>query len=50
VIFITAFDEHALAAFQVEAVGYLLKPVRRESNLTKPCSRCSFKSRAITTN
>ena len=30
VIFITAFDEHALAAFQVEAVGYLLKPVRRE--------------------
>lgn len=30
VIFITAFDDHALAAFQVEAVGYLLKPVRRE--------------------
>ena len=30
VIFITAFDEHALAAFQVEAIGYLLKPVRRD--------------------
>ena len=30
VIFCTAFEEHALAAFQVQAVGYLLKPVRRE--------------------
>jgi two-component system response regulator AlgR len=30
VIFCTAYDEHALAAFQVQAVGYLLKPVRRE--------------------
>jgi two-component system response regulator AlgR len=30
VIFCTAFDEHALAAFQVQAVGYLLKPVRKE--------------------
>ena len=30
VIFITAFDEHALAAFQVEAIGYLLKPVRKD--------------------
>ncbi len=27
VIFCTAFDEHALAAFEVHAVGYLLKPV-----------------------
>ncbi|MCD6061010.1 MAG: DNA-binding response regulator [Moraxellaceae bacterium] len=30
VIFCTAYDEHALAAFQVQAVGYLLKPVRKE--------------------
>jgi two-component system response regulator AlgR len=33
VIFCTAFEEHALAAFQVHAVGYLLKPVRREQLL-----------------
>ncbi len=30
VVFCTAFDEHALAAFEAEAVDYLLKPVRRE--------------------
>jgi two-component system response regulator AlgR len=30
VIFCTAFEEHAIAAFDVQAVGYLLKPVRRE--------------------
>jgi len=30
VIFTTAYDEYALAAFESEAVGYLLKPVRRE--------------------
>ena len=30
VIFITAFDQHALEAFEVHAVDYLLKPVRRE--------------------
>ena len=30
VIFTTAFDEHALAAFEVQASGYLLKPVRQE--------------------
>jgi two-component system response regulator AlgR len=30
VIFCTAYDEHALAAFQVQAVGYLLKPVRKD--------------------
>ncbi|WP_040516128.1 LytR/AlgR family response regulator transcription factor [Gilvimarinus chinensis] len=29
-IFCTAFDEHALEAFATVAVGYLLKPVRRE--------------------
>jgi len=30
VVFCTAYEEHAIAAFEVQAVGYLLKPVRRE--------------------
>jgi two-component system response regulator AlgR len=30
VIFTTAFEQHALEAFDVQASGYLLKPVRRE--------------------
>ena len=30
VIFCTAYDEHALAAFNSQAVAYLLKPVARE--------------------
>jgi two-component system response regulator AlgR len=30
VIFVTAFDDHALAAFEVQAIDYLLKPVRVE--------------------
>lgn len=29
-VFITAYDEHALAAFDLNAVDYLLKPVRKE--------------------
>lgn len=45
VIFVTAYDEYALRAFEAQAVGYLLKPVRREkladtlqraARLTKP--------------
>jgi two-component system, LytTR family, response regulator AlgR len=45
IIFITAYDEYALRAFDTHAVGYLLKPVRREkladtltraARLTKP--------------
>lgn len=31
VIFCTAFGEHAIEAFDVNAVGYLMKPVRRET-------------------
>jgi two-component system, LytTR family, response regulator AlgR len=30
IIFTTAYDEHAMAAFEAQAVGYLLKPVRKE--------------------
>jgi len=30
IIFVTAFDEHALKAFEVQAVDYLLKPVRAD--------------------
>lgn len=30
VVFTTAFEQHALAAFDAHAAGYLLKPVRRE--------------------
>lgn len=28
VVFVTAYDEHALAAFDANAIGYLLKPIR----------------------
>ncbi len=30
VIFTTAYDAHALAAFEAQAIDYLLKPIRRE--------------------
>jgi two-component system response regulator AlgR len=34
VIFCTAYEEHAVQAFNLQAVGYLLKPVRKENLLT----------------
>ncbi|MEZ5538791.1 MAG: LytTR family DNA-binding domain-containing protein [Pseudomonadales bacterium] len=34
IIFCTAYGEHALEAFQTQAVGYLLKPVKAEQLLT----------------
>ena len=30
IIFTTAYDEYAIEAFDARAVGYVLKPVRRE--------------------
>lgn len=30
IVFTTAYDQYALAAFDAQAIGYLLKPVRRE--------------------
>lgn len=33
VIFCTAYEEHAIAAFDLQAVGYLLKPVRKDKLL-----------------
>ena len=34
IIFTTAFDTYALKAFEVNAIDYLLKPIRRERLLT----------------
>lgn len=34
VIFCTAYEEHAIEAFDLQAVGYLLKPVRKEDLAT----------------
>ena len=45
VIFTTAYDEHALAAFDANAVDYLLKPVRKE-RLSKSLSQASGLTRA----
>ncbi len=52
VIFVTAFQQHALEAFDVGAVDYLLKPVRRERleqalekarKLVKPAAKAALK-------
>ncbi|MEO8296904.1 MAG: LytTR family DNA-binding domain-containing protein [Burkholderiales bacterium] len=40
VVFVTAHAEHALAAFEVEAVDYLTKPVRR-ARLQEALVRCA---------
>jgi two-component system LytT family response regulator len=45
VIFVTAFDEHALRAFQAQALAYLLKPVEPElleTALDRACSIQGF--------
>jgi DNA-binding LytR/AlgR family response regulator len=33
VVFVTGYDQHALAAFEADAIAYLLKPVQREKLL-----------------
>lgn len=40
IIFTTAYDEYALRAFETQAAGYLLKPVRREK-LTEALARAA---------
>lgn len=40
VVFCTAYDEHALQAFSVKAIDYLLKPVRKE-DLSRALQRAS---------
>ena len=49
VIFTTAFDEHALAAFEVQAAGYLMKPVRQEK-LEEALARARQPTRAQLTH
>lgn len=44
IIFCTAYDEYAIDAFDVQAVGYLLKPVRQEA-LTEALGRAQRLSR-----
>ena len=45
VIFCTAYEEHAIQAFDLQAVGYLLKPVRKE-NLHAALGKASRLNRA----
>lgn len=45
VIFCTAFEEHAIEAFDVQAVGYLLKPVR-PADLEDALARATRANRA----
>ena len=45
VIFCTAFEEHAIEAFDVQAIGYLLKPVR-SADLEDALSRARRANRA----
>ena len=44
VVFCTAYDEHALQAFGVDAVDYLLKPIRRD-DLARALARVSERMR-----
>jgi len=45
IVFCTAYEEHAIDAFSVQAVGYLLKPVRR-SDLTAVLGNATRTNRA----
>lgn len=46
VIFTTAYGDHALDAFETQAVGYLLKPIRRE-RLAQALERAQRPTRAV---
>jgi two-component system, LytTR family, response regulator len=49
IIFVTAFDQHAIEAFEVNAVDYLLKPVdpiRLETALQRAQKRITFERQA----
>jgi DNA-binding LytR/AlgR family response regulator len=51
VIFATAFDEHALAAFEANALGYLLKPIngeRLQQSIERALTLAQNKSQAET--
>lgn len=45
VVFVTAYDEHALSAFDVQALDYLLKPVNRQ-RFTRAIDRVARQVRA----
>lgn len=50
IIFATAFEEHALKAFEVNAIDYLLKPIRKErllAALQKTLSAKPLKAEAL---
>ncbi len=52
IVFVTAFDSHAVEAFDIDAVDYLLKPVRRERlavALAKAAQRRSGQPQAAST-
>jgi len=42
IVFCTAYDDHALSAFEVDAADYLLKPIRKE-DLTRALTRASVR-------
>ena len=39
-MFVTAHTEHAVDAFDLHAVDYLLKPVREPTGCTRPSGGC----------
>ena len=49
VVFCTAYDEHALKAFEAQAIDYLLKPIRRE-RLLESVERASRLKQIAQTN
>ena len=49
IVFITAHGEHAMEAFEAEAVGYLLKPVRKEKLAAATLRACRLSPRQLAT-